>query len=93
MVQFSGGFFGSVRQAARSFAVDALPDATIITAGESPETAAAELEAHWYREASVSGSLDLPTVGDEVVGESEWREACRRAIADRIVEARAEVVS
>ena len=84
-VQFDGSWFSTMGQAARAWADTALPDTNAIGSDEDAEQAAEGLEAFWWGEAQKIGEG-----APEVVGEEEWRAACRAALVSRIGQARAD---
>ncbi len=78
-VEFGGSWFRTVREAATVWADSALPDVSMIEAGEDAGKAAADLEDYCWGEAQKIGEG-----APENVDEDEWREACRAALVDRI---------
>jgi hypothetical protein len=83
-IEFGGSWYLTVVQAARAWAATALPDASVIGRGENPIEAATELERFCCDELTKVG-IDIHPEGTDVL---TWRQACRRALADRIVESR-----
>lgn len=68
------------------FAVAALPDVSVIDAGEDAAAAARDLVAYWEREASAIGETLSNCAADQL---SAYRAACVEAVADRIRASRA----
>ena len=87
-IQYAGSLFSFLSSAAAQWAVDALPDTSVIEASENPESAARELEAHWWGEAQKIGEG-----APEGVDEDDWRDACRTALVRRIEASRKAALS
>lgn len=85
-IKYAGSLFSFLSFAASRWAVDALPDTSVIEASESPESAARELEAHWWGEAQKIGEG-----APKGVDEHDWRAECREALVRRIEASRAKV--
>ena len=83
---YAGTHYRTIPLAALSYAVDALPDISVIDPTEDPTSIGSDLEACCYDEASQAGCYEVPTGDDgEQVDRTEWRGLCRGAIAARIV--------
>lgn len=70
----------------KQFAVNALPDTSVIDASEEPHEAARNLVTYWETEAAELGETLDNVDADDL---DEYREACVIAVATRIFESRA----
>ena len=83
-VQFAGSNFNGIGAAATAWAATALPDTSVIGAGEDAAVAASDLEAYWWGEAARIGEG-----APDDVDADEWRAACRVKLSERIEASRA----
>ena len=78
-IEYAGSLFSTMRDAADRWAVDALPDTSVIERSEAVKDAADTLEVYWWNEAKRAGGG-----APDGVDEDDWREACRAALVRRI---------
>jgi hypothetical protein len=58
---YAGSHYSTTTAAASAWAHDALPDVSVLDAGEDASAAAEEITAHWEREAaSIGQEIELP---------------------------------
>lgn len=78
-IKFAGSWYGTMGQAAAAWAATALPDTSVIERSEDASDAADTLEVYWWNEARRIGEGSPDDVDAD-----EWRDACRKALVERI---------